>query len=132
MQPDVVVLVEIDGKPADVTVPLEIDGRYFLYNTEDKSSKEISREEFEEWSPREDVPIANGFVRFTREKAPLNPRRVPDMRLPQRQARQRGRGARRRSVRTSRARARGPDDSEPEPPLDLVDIAVLVLGWGRV
>jgi hypothetical protein len=136
MAPDVVVIVEIDGKPADVTVPLEIDGRYFLYNTEDRSSKEISRKQFEEWSSREPDRHANGFVRFTRAKQRLdtspNAQRSAYLRLPQRPARQRGRASRRRSVRTNRATARGRDPSEPEPPLDLLDAAVLALGWGRV
>ena len=41
---------------------------------------------------------------------------------------------RRRTVRTGPRRARAPsgEDSEPEPPLDLLDLAVLALGWGRV
>jgi hypothetical protein len=42
---------------------------------------------------------------------------------------------RRRNIRTRRAKARAPSGDpspEPEQPLDLLDIAVLVLGWGRV
>jgi hypothetical protein len=46
----------------------------------------------------------------------------------------RGRAPRRRNVRTRRAKARAPSgDPSPEPePLDLLDAAVLVLGWERV
>jgi hypothetical protein len=48
--------------------------------------------------------------------------------------RQQGRARRpRRTVRTGRAKARAPASSkEPDPPLDLLDLAVLALGWGRV
>jgi hypothetical protein len=47
----------------------------------------------------------------------------------------RGRAPRRRNVRTRPARARAPSDDpspEPEPPLDVLDAAVLALGWERV
>jgi hypothetical protein len=42
------------------------------------------------------------------------------------------RSRRRRTTATRRGPPSSKEDSDPDPPLDLLDAAVLVLGWGRV
>ena len=69
------------------------------------------------------------FVQNRKRVVRLGHRQGPNRRPARRESR------RSRNIRTRRAKARAPSGDpspEPEPPLDLVDIAVLVLGWGRV
>jgi hypothetical protein len=107
---DVVDLVVVDGLGAAGAL-FEIDGRCFLCNAEDGVPKEIAREEFEK---RSDEAIRRARQRL--DTFP-NARRVTDMRLPQRFARQRGRASRRRSVSSGprRARAPGSRSSDDDP-----------------
>jgi hypothetical protein len=70
--------------------------------------------------------VRDTFARAHKKQQSLA-RQRPERRSARRESR------RRRNVRTCRAKARAPsgDDPSPEPPLDLLDLAVLALGWGR-
>jgi hypothetical protein len=96
--------------------------------------------EADEYGQLDDAPTA---AEYRAQASALRLRSVPAKALyrrrlrPQTRTRLRGRTARRRSRRVTsgprRARAPGPLGDDPEPPeLDLLDAAVLALGWGRV